>query len=96
MGRQLRVKNVVVAIVHDPAMRFLVCYNRNRRYRFFIYRVTFPGVDLAVPANAVEQALNDNGVKFGWFSEAQLAAPAAHRLSPTVTEVRLYALQACP
>lgn len=71
-------------------------YNRHRRYRFFIHSISFPDANLSEPGNPVERALRANGVKYGWFTEDQLANPAAHGLSPTIADVRDDARRACP
>jgi hypothetical protein len=65
-------------------------YNRQRRYRFFLCEVNFPGVDLNAPNNAFEGCLRSNHVNYQWFDKMQLAAPAANGLSPTASEVQIY------
>lgn len=51
----------------------------------------------AVARATLEQSMSRHGVRWRWVSEAELADPAAHGLSPTGTVIRpLLASLACP
>jgi hypothetical protein len=58
-----------------------------RHYFFHVCRVTFPGLDLTAPNNALEDALARAGILCRWVSEGQVANPPDW-LSPTVTGLR--------
>lgn len=72
-------------------------YERNRRFAFHVCKIELPDVDLQVPGNPLEAALEavvpDNGDPeyWGWFTEEQLRNPK--NMSPTVEAVRLTVIQ---
>jgi hypothetical protein len=63
-------------------------FGRKRHFVFHVVPVHFPGLDLAAADNDLERGLVKAGAGWRWVSEAELADPAAHNLSPTVAAVR--------
>ncbi len=67
--------------------RFSQRFGRERRFVYHVVPVTLPGIDLAASPGAVEQGLQRIGACWRWVSEAELASPAEHGLSPSVAAI---------
>ncbi len=61
-------------------------FGRERRFVFHLVPITLPDPSRALAA--LERSMRRNGARWRWVSEMELADPAAHHLSPTLTVLR--------